>query len=35
MLKKTVEKMEEIHEKMAYFPRQLVSIQEKNQKDNI
>lgn len=35
MFKKTVEKIEEIHEKRAYFPRQLVPIQEKNQKDNL
>lgn len=35
MFKKTVEKIEEIHEKRAYFPRQLVSIQEKNQNDNL
>ena len=35
MFKKTVEKIEEIHEKMAYFPRQLVYTQEKNQKDNL
>ena len=35
MLKKIVKEMEEIHEKMAYFPRQLVYTQEKNQKDNL
>ena len=35
MLNKTVEKMEEIHEKMAYFPSQLISVSEKNQKDTL
>lgn len=34
MFKKTVERLKK-YEKRAYFPRQLVPIQEKNQKDNL